>query len=92
MLSDNASTYLAAADELKELFKSPILKETLSRKSVEWRFIPKRAPWFRGFGERLIGLTKMTLKKVLARASVNLAIEAILNDRPLTYISLYQQT
>ena len=69
LLSDNASTYLAAADELKELFKSPILKETLSRKSVEWRFIPKKAPWFGGFWERLIGLTKTTLKKVLGRAS-----------------------
>ena len=43
----------------------------------------------------MIGLTKTTLKKVLGRASVNLTtlqtvvveIEAILNDRPLTYLS-----
>ena len=51
--------------------------------------------WFGGFWERLIGLTKTALKKVLGRASVNLVmlqtlvveIEAILNDRPLTYVS-----
>ena len=44
--------------------------------------------------ERLIGLTKLTLKKVLGRAFTTLnslqtiivEIEAILNDRPLTYV------
>ncbi|XP_032226844.1 uncharacterized protein LOC116610192 [Nematostella vectensis] len=43
----------------------------------------------------MIGLTNTTLKKVLGRASINLVtlqtvvmeIEAILNDRPLTYVS-----
>ena len=62
---------------------------------VEWRFIPKRAPWYGGFWERLIGLTKMSLKKILGRAFVTLPmlqtliveIEAVLNDRPLTYVS-----
>ena len=47
-----------------------------------------------GFG-RLIGLTKSLLKKVLGRTHVNLSslqtivveIEAVLNDRPLTYVS-----
>ena len=60
-----------------------------------WRFIPKRAPWYGGFWERLIGLTKMSLKKVLGRAYVSLImlqtlvveVEATLNDRPLTHVS-----
>ena len=48
------------------------------------------------FWERLICLTKSTIKKVLGRAAVNLCtlqtiividVEAILNDRPLTYVS-----
>ena len=59
-----------------------------------WKFIPKKAPWFEGYWERLIGLTKMAVKKTLGRAHVNLmtlqtiiAGEAILNDRPLTYVS-----
>ena len=51
MMSDNASTYLSAAEELKKLFESPMLKETLHRQNVKWQFIPKRAPWFSGFWE-----------------------------------------
>ena len=90
MISDNASTYLAAADELKQLFQSPSLKESLSRQGVEWQFIPKRAPWYGGFWERLIGLTKKAIKKTLGRALSTLTelqtlaveVEAILNDRP----------
>ncbi|XP_065905584.1 uncharacterized protein [Dysidea avara] len=58
MLSDNASTYLAAAEEIKQLFESDDLKEALGRQHVTWSFIPKRAPWYGGFWERLIGLTK----------------------------------
>ena len=95
MISDNASTYLSAAEELTELFQSQSLKESPSKQGVNWQFIPKRAPWYGGFWERLIGLTKTTLKKVLGRASVDLTtlqtitveIEAILNDRPLTHVS-----
>ena len=95
MISDNASTYLAAADELKELFTSPLLSDALSRKGVQWQFIPKRAPWYGGFWERLIGLTKVSLKKILGRTFTTLPnlqtliveVEAILNDRPLTHLS-----
>ena len=94
-MSDNASTYLAAAEELKYLFSSSKLSESLSRKGTEWKFIPKRAPWFGGFWERLIGLTKSTLKKILGRAHATLEslqtivveVEALLNDHPLTYVS-----
>ena len=95
LISDNASTFVSANNELKELFQSHALKETLAREGIEWLFIPKRAPWYGGFWERLIGLTKSTIKKVLGRAAVNLCtlqtivveVEAILNDRPLTYVS-----
>ena len=95
MVSDNASTFTASAEELKRLFQSPSLKQTLTNRGVVWQFIPKRAPWFGGFWERLIGLTKKSLKKILGRSFITLSelqtlvveIEAILNDRPLTYIS-----
>ena len=95
LLSDNASTFLAAAEELKQLFSSDALLESLAHKGVEWKFIPKRAPWFGGFWERLIGLTKSALKKTLGRTHATLEslqtviveIEALLNDRPLTHVS-----
>lgn len=62
---------------------------------MTWRFIPRKAPWYGGFWKRLIGLTKSCLEKVLGKAHINLLmlqtmvveIEAILNDRPLTYVS-----
>ena len=95
MLSDNTSTYQAVAEELQKLFTSAELAEDLARREVKWYFIPKRAPWFGGFWERLIGLTKSSLKKVLGRTHATLEslqtiiveVEAVLNNRPLTYVS-----
>ena len=93
IVSDNGSTYLSAAEELKELLSSRNLIESLNRQGVIWKFIPKRAPWYDGWWEHLIGLTKTALKKTLGRAHVSLIvletlvveIEAVLNDRLLTY-------
>ena len=93
MLSDNASTFHGAASTLKQLTSDPTITDSLTRLGVEWKFIPARAPWFGGFWERLIGLTKTTLRKTLGRAFVSFdvlhtlltEVEAVLNDRPLTY-------
>ena len=95
MMSDNASTYLAAADELQQLLNSTPLKQALEGQGVTWQFIPKRAPWHGGFWERLVAVTKQALKKTLGRSFVTLPIletivvevEATINDRPLTYVS-----
>ena len=38
MLSDNASTYLAAPEELQNLFSFASLAENLSRRGVQWYF------------------------------------------------------
>ena len=73
MVSDNATTYLSSAEELKRLQDSITVKEALSRHGCDWIFIPKRAPWYGGFWERLIGLTKNTLEKVLGRALITLS-------------------
>ena len=43
-ICDNASTYLLAAEEVTALFPSQILKASLSKQGVDWRFMPKRAP------------------------------------------------
>lgn len=88
MLSDNASTYLAAVEEIKQLLQSPSLREALAHHGITWLFIPKRAPWYGRFWERLVGLTKQALRKVLGRAFITLPvlqtivveIEAVLND------------
>jgi hypothetical protein len=98
MISDNGTTYIAAADQIRELMDSPTVKDFLANRNITWTFIPKRAPWFGGFYERLIGVAKMTLKKVLGRSCVSLdelstlltEAEATINDRPITYVSSAQ--
>ncbi|XP_063415855.1 uncharacterized protein LOC134697506 [Mytilus trossulus] len=95
VMSDNALSFISASQEVKRLCESKKFEEALSSFGVEWRFIPKRAPWFGGWWERLIALTKTNLKKTLGCALINLdmlqtfvtEIEKILNDRPLTYDS-----
>jgi len=95
VLSDNASTFMAAADDLKALFESDTVKESLGNQGIEWKFIPRRAPWYGVYWERLVRLTKNALKKTLNRAFVTLSslqtliveIEAHLNNRRLTYVS-----
>ena len=89
MMSDNATTYTS------ELTDSTEIRSMLGREGIAWKFIPKRGPWFGGYWEHLIGLTKGAIKKTLGRACITLLslqtiiveIEALLNDRPLTYVS-----
>ena len=61
MISDNASTYEAAADELKQLLNSEEVHADLGCQGTTWKFIPKKATWFGVFWERLIGPTKTTI-------------------------------
>ena len=93
MISDKASTYEAAADELKQLLDSEEVHGALGRQGTTWKFIPKKATQFGAFWERLIGLTKTAIKKTLGRAHISfevlhttvIEVELILNDLPLTY-------
>lgn len=92
---DNATTFESAARVLKKLFDNPEVTRYFSDCQIEWRFIPKRVPWYDGFWERLFGLTKDALKKMLGRTKLKFnefrtvvaKIEAVLNVRPLTYVS-----
>ena len=93
-MSDNASTFMPADDDLKALFESTDVQENLAKQSIEWKLIPHRAPWYGGYWECLVGLTKNAIKKTLGHAFITLTslqtpiveIETHLNNRPLTYI------
>jgi len=65
VISDNASTFMSAAEDLRALFESSIVQEELGRKGVEWKFIQCRAPWYGGYWERFIG-RRMLLRRCLA--------------------------
>ena len=95
IISDNALAFCSASTCLKTIFESTSVRKAFANMGIDWQFIPKRAPWYGGWWERLIGLTKSTLKKIIGRAYLSLEtlqtvvteIETIMNDRPLTYIS-----
>ena len=95
MMSDNASTYLSATEELRGMLNSKELEASLGKCGITWKFIPKKVPWYGGYWERLIGLTKAALKKYWGGAHIllimlqtlGIEVEATLIDRPLTYIS-----
>uniref|UniRef100_A0AAF5Q6R2 DUF5641 domain-containing protein n=1 Tax=Wuchereria bancrofti TaxID=6293 RepID=A0AAF5Q6R2_WUCBA len=71
------------------------LTEFLVRHGIKWRNIIPKAPWSGGVYERMIGLTKGTLRKVVGRKLLKekefitliVEVESILNTRPLTYVN-----
>ena len=80
ILSDNARTFHALLSHIP--------------RSVSWRFIPEAAPWWGGFWERLVGLTKKCLKITLHLCSLShdelaatlYELAFHLNMRPLTTV------
>ena len=63
------------------------------RQDIKWKFNLSRAPWWGGFFERLIGITKRALSKSIGKGylsfqeleTVLFDIESFMNNRPLTY-------
>ena len=84
--SDNSKTFEGTNKKLQNIFGSCC---------PQWNFIPPKSPWWGGFWERQIKSIKNCLKKSLhfqkltrSELETNLhEIEAIINSRPLTYIS-----
>ena len=92
--SDNAQTYKSAAKWSRKLKNSDEANNFLESKGIKWQFNVARTLWWGGFSECLIGLIKSCLMKILGRAKISfkefegslLDIEAILHNRPLTYL------
>ena len=49
LISDNSTTFIAGSEEIKRLSNSDVITDYLSAHGVEWKFIPKRTPWYGGF-------------------------------------------
>ena len=94
MVSDNAKTFEATAKWLKKLYRDPTVQHFLQENNIRWRFNLSLAPWWGGYFERLVGLVKRTLRKVLGNArlcfeeleTILIETEGMLNNRPLTYL------
>ena len=93
--SDNATNFIGTADTLNQIYRSQVVYNYLLDNKVSWKFITPRASWHGGFWERLMGLTKNVLKKVVGKALLSWEdfkvivpqVECVLNDCPLTYSS-----
>ena len=99
MFSDNQKSFVEAAKVLNAITSAVRFEEALgnlfAKHNIEWKFIPEASPWYGGVGERMVGLTKSALRKVLWRSSLTedkfhtllAKIEATINSRPLTALS-----
>jgi hypothetical protein len=92
--SDNGTNFVGAENLLKTL-DWELITQKLSVQRIQWKKIPPSAAWWGGWWERLIQMVKGLLKKVLGRASLKYEelvtilcdVEAVINSRPLTYLS-----
>ena len=70
VVSDNATCFLSGKREIEEILEDEDVKAHMSSHSVRWINIPGQSPAWGGQYERLIGVMKSTLKKVLGHAMV----------------------
>ena len=92
--SDNGTNFVGT-DNCFEKLNWEQIRATCSVDRIEWRFNPPSASWWGGFWERMVGVLKQILRKVLGRASLTYEdlvtllcdCEAVVNQRPLTYVS-----
>ena len=96
--SDNSKTFKSASKEMKryvEIMNSNKFKTFLAEEKIEWKFIVDYAAWWGGFYERMMRSIKIPLKKILGKSvyssdeiyTILTEVEAMVNSRPLTYVS-----
>ena len=93
IVSDNAKTFETVAKFLKKVYSDERLQDYLVNKRIQWIFNLERASWWGGHFERIVGLVKRCLRKVIGKAKLSFLelevvlceVESNLNSRPLTY-------
>ena len=70
IISDNSKTFVSSSKTLTDLLNHPEVETFLVDQRVTWSFNLEKASWWEGFFERLIGMTKRCLKKVIGGAKL----------------------
>ena len=98
MCSDRATNFVAGAQDLAwyGVFSHRLVTRELERKGITWHFNPPASPDYGGVWERLVRSCKVALDVTLGSRDVTdevfstviAEVEALLNSRPLTHISV----
>jgi len=92
--SDNGSNFVGAVNLFKRINWKTV-EEVSAIHRIQWIFNPPTAAWWGGWWERLIGLVKNLMKRMLGNARLNYEqlrtclsqVENVINERPLTVVS-----
>lgn len=92
--SDNFLAFKHCARSFHSLTDATI-QDLCSGHRIVWKFSVEKAPWWGGWWKRVIRITKETLRRALGRSSLSTEklgttlceVEAVINSRPLTYLS-----
>ena len=92
--SDNGRNFVGLANLLRKINWQKI-QRYCSLSQIEWNFNPPSAAWWGGWWERLIRILKDLLRRTLRRTSLSYEemntvlcdCEAVINSRPLTYMT-----
>ena len=92
--SDNGGAFIRTEKWLRQLRKDERLQGQLADHDITWKFNLSRAPWWGGQFERLIGVVKSAMYKVIGGATLTwpelsevlLDVETQINRRPLSYV------
>ncbi|VDM44661.1 unnamed protein product [Toxocara canis] len=99
LFSDNGTQFTTSAKTLHDAWDNIVNDDEciqyFAKRGIKWRFITEMAPWKGGFYERLIGLVKCSMRKMIGRQILQyndfntllIETEAVINSRPLTYAS-----
>uniref|UniRef100_A0A5S6QML0 Integrase catalytic domain-containing protein n=1 Tax=Trichuris muris TaxID=70415 RepID=A0A5S6QML0_TRIMR len=92
--SDNGTNFIGTREALRKVDWEKV-KERGSSQGILWKLTPPTAAWWGGWWERLIRMLKELLRRTLGNTlltyeelfTVLCDCEAVMNSRPLTYVS-----
>ncbi len=96
-MSDNAPHFHVAAKTIDEAYSKiihdPAVQTYFANKGIKWTFIPPYASWFGAFWERMVGITKVALRRTIGKLCLSFhqlstalyETASIVNSRPILY-------